>query len=573
MMQARPQEIDEKLAQLRREGEERDARRIAEQRGLPYMNLVGVPVELDAIRLVPEAESRSAEVVVIEKKRNDIAVAAVDPETDAARAILERLRTDGYELRIFIASRSGLEHAWTFYAYVPKEREKITEEIVIASDIVDTLSGRMATLSAAGREIGGLTGASPISDALARILVGAVALRSSDIHMEAAEHGIRIRYRIDGVLHDVVPALPRDLYLLLLSRIKLVSKLKLNVTAEPQDGRFTIQYGSRQIDMRVSTTPSEYGETVVMRILDASVASLELDDLGFRADDLAIAEEELRKPNGMILTTGPTGSGKTTTLYAFLRYTRSSETKTITIEDPIEYRLEGIEQTQVDSDAGYTFATGLRSIMRQDPDVILVGEIRDGETADIAIQAALTGHLVFSTVHANESVGAVARLTNLHVIPSAIASAVNLIIAQRLVRRVCPSCRELRPADAAMVAATKAFLSRLPARVDKAAYAASTIPVTRGCAACGESGYAGRVGIYELFRFTDAVKEMIVRAATEQEIARHLAGAGMVTMQEDGVLKALAGVTTLEEVARVTGPIALFARPDPARQAEMKKAG
>ncbi len=557
MAHAKQHEIDEKLVQLRREGEEREARRRAEALGLSYVDPVSVPVELDAIRLVEESVARSAHLAVVEKKGKSLVVIAENPQDDAAQEIIERLKKDGHEVRLFVSSASGLLHVWKSYEHIAKAAEKITDEIIISHEAVAKLEGDLRTIEGARRALSDFDANAPsVSDSLARIFVGAIMLRASDIHFEPGANAVRLRYRIDGVLHDISSTIPLDAFSPLLSRIKLVSRLKLNVTREPQDGRFTIRYGTRDIDVRVSSIPSEYGETVVMRLLDSGVASLALEDIGLREDDLEVVERELRKPNGMILTTGPTGSGKTTTLYAFLRHTQSSETKTITIEDPIEYRLEGIEQTQVDSDAGYTFGNGLRSLMRQDPDIILVGEIRDAETAGIAIQAALTGHLVFSTVHANESVGAITRLADLDVLRPSIASALNLIIAQRLVRRLCVACREPQDIPAELKSKIDGFIDKLPQRISREPYRNPTLFSARGCPQCQQNGYHGRVGVYELFQVTEAVQGIVEAGAAERELVRHLRDQQkMIFLQSDGVLKALTGVTTLEEVERVAGII------------------
>lgn len=386
------------------------------------------------------------------------------------------------------------------------------------------------------------------------IIAGAVANRASDAHLETEPRGIKIRFRIDGILHDVSDRLPRTAYNLLLNRIKLLARLKLNIQNQSQDGRFSVVVGGREIEARVSVVPAEFGETVVLRLLDPRAISLTLADLGLRSDDLAIISEQLREPNGMILVTGPTGCGKTTTLYAFLKTKQTPEIKIVTIEDPIEYHLEGIEQTQA-SGAGYTFASGLRALVRQDPDVILVGEIRDKETAAIAIQAALTGHLVFSTVHTNNAAGAIPRLLDLEVKPNGIGPALNLVIAQRLVRRLCPSCRQPAETPPAMRSRLEAILNRLPQRVDRTPYRDGKLWAAAGCDQCSHFGYCQRIGLFELLLVDAAVEELINHETGEAVIAAFALRQGMVTMQEDGLLKAMAGVTTLEEVIAATGPI------------------
>jgi len=307
----------------------------------------------------------------------------------------------------------------------------------------------------------------------------------------------------------------------------------------------------------VAVAPSEFGEVIVMRVLDPAAINLSMNDLGFRNDDLAIVEKELSRPNGMILNTGPTGSGKTTTLYAFLKHKNSTDIKIITIEDPIEYHVEGIEQTQVDIEANYTFANGLKSMMRQDPDVILIGEVRDKETAEIAIQAALTGHLVFSTVHANGAAGALPRLVDLGVKTNSIGPALNLIIAQRLVKRLCVKCKVSTEPTKEMSAMIAKLMKSLPERIDVAAYKEVKLFTPKGCENCSGTGYRGRVGIYELLQTTKEVEQLMSKGAGEFEIQDFALKQGMSTMQQDGLLKVISGITTVEEVEKVTGPIEL----------------
>ena len=414
-----------------------------------------------------------------------------------------------------------------------------------------------------------------VADFLEIVLIGASQNRASDIHFEVMKDFIKLRFRIDGVLHDIYSGINKNFYSYLISRIKLLSGLKINVRDEAQDGRFTINFPQKNIEVRVAIAPSEFGEIVVMRILDPEAINLSLLSLGIREDDLEIIKNELKRPNGLILNTGPTGSGKTTTLYAFLKHKKTSDIKIITIEDPIEYYLEGIEQTQVDEEAGYTFANGLRSLMRQDPDMILVGEIRDKETVEIGIQSALTGHLVLSTVHANSAAGAIPRLLDLGVKPSSIGPALNLVIAQRLVRRLCQYCKKKTEISQEKKEKIGIFLNNLPKRVDKTKYKEIEIfePLAGGCEKCNNSGYKGRVGIYELLlndpeyeKFLidqshtklschKKLEELILSSASDGQIKEFSIEQGATTMQQDGVLKVIQGMTTFEEVEAVTGTI------------------
>lgn len=392
----------------------------------------------------------------------------------------------------------------------------------------------------------------PITEAVAILFSAATALKASDVHLESEKDDALVRFRLDGLLYDVTH-IPRTAYTEVLRRIKLISDLKSNLSDVPQDGRFTIVRDGSDIEVRVSTIPSEYGETAVLRLLDPKAVALNLDQLGFRKDDLDIADKELKKPNGMVLVTGPTGSGKTTTLYAFLKQVHNSELKTITIEDPIEYHLTGIEQTQVDPKNGYDFAAGLRSILRQDPDIILVGEIRDLETAEVAMHAALTGHVVFSTLHTNDAAGAVPRLIDLGTKSSIIGPALNLVVAQRLVRKLCDDCKTETGIAPELEANIKKFIGVLPARVPKEKISMKLYS-SKGCDKC-HNGFRGRVGVFELLQVNDELESLIAQGITEEGINGFARKQGMVTMQEDGILKALNGVTTLDEVERTTGPI------------------
>ncbi len=386
------------------------------------------------------------------------------------------------------------------------------------------------------------------------ILAGAILLRASDIHLEPQqEKSARLRIRIDGVL-KTVSLLPIRVYELALSRIKLLSGLKLNITRRAQDGRFTIYYHQREIEVRTSVLPSEFGETIVMRILDPE-SLRDVAALGMRPGLLKLMNQELERPNGMILLTGPTGSGKTTTLYAFLKKIENPGIKIITIEDPIEYQLEGISQTQVDPQHGYDFASGLSAIVRQDPDVILVGEIRDGDTARIAIQAAMTGHLVFSTLHTNDAAGTISRLEALGVSSTDIAPALNVAIAQRLVRRVCPHCSHLSSPTPEEREEIKKAYAQMPALVSLPPFK-EKIKILQanpaGCSTCNFTGYQNRIGIFEAFRVDDEMENLILRSPSIPKLRNKATEKGMLSLYLDGILKVLNHQTTLEEVHRMT---------------------
>src|SRR3989339_126102 len=375
MFQDKATIIAQKLTRFNQGAGERDAQRRAARDGKPYLNLITAPVEIDALQIISEEKAKKMKIAAINLVNKDLVVAVFDLKTEGLEEEFLELRKMGYDLDFFIVSLSGLKHAWSYYVYVAREGGEITRRFFVSKEKIEEFKKNVSTI-------------------------------------KYLREGVGIRLRLDGVLNEVIGGrgealIEKEFYNQVASRIKLFSGLKLNITDETQDGRFTINLGGEEVEARVAIAPAEFGEVMVMRILDPAAISLKLSDLGFSENDLKIIKGQLSKPNGMILNTGPTGSGKTTTLYAFLREVVSTEIKIITIEDPIEYHLEGLEQTQVNPEANYTFAGGLRSILRQDPDVVLVGEIRDEDTAAIAINASLTGHLVFSTLHTNDAAGAV----------------------------------------------------------------------------------------------------------------------------------------------------------------------
>ncbi|HNY97818.1 MAG TPA: GspE/PulE family protein [Candidatus Pacearchaeota archaeon] len=383
-------------------------------------------------------------------------------------------------------------------------------------------------------------------------LTGAIFLDISDLHYEPKEE-IKLRARIDGLLQEII-TIPEDFYKKIVSRVKLMSGIKLNITQKPQDGRFTISLeGLRDIETRVSAIPTNFGESIVIRILDPENV-LSVDHLGLRTDLLALLQEQSLKPNGMILATGPTGSGKTTTLYALMDKINSPEIKIITIEDPIEYKIKGVTQTQVEKEKGYDFENGLKAIVRQDPDVILVGEIRDAGTCQIAIQAALTGHLVLTTLHTNDAIGAISRLMALGEKKENISPALNLIIAQRLVRRVCPKCAKMEKIPNSYLKKfqanpSPALKTLLPTTLSEN----TLVPFPQKCEYCNFTGYKGRVGLYEMLLVDDEVKNAVLKDQTIIDIKNIAYQKGFVDLEGDGIIKILQGVTTIEELERIAG--------------------
>ena len=442
--------------------------------------------------------------------------------------------------------------------------QKITGEVKISPATLN-ITQKIKNVLAFKEKVGEFSERS-VTELSEIIFGGGIKLRASDLHLEPEKGQAKIRVRIDGLLQDVI-MINWKTYESLLSRIKLISGIKLNITDRPQDGRFSISIepatkttGGETVEVRTSTLPAEHGETIVLRILNPK-ALVELEALGLRKDLLEIFGNEIKKPNGMIIVTGPTGSGKTTTLYAFLKKVHKPEIKTITIEDPIEYHLEGISQTQANPKKGYDFASGLKSIMRQDPDVILVGEIRDLETAEIALQAALTGHLVFTTLHTNDAAGTVARLTSLGAKPSNIGPAINMAIAQRLIRKVCKKCGRLEKAPASALEKIKRGLRETPhllrrwgVKIPKIAPGLK-VPQAKGCKNCNFTGYRGRTGVFEAFLVGEEMEKFILQNPSIATLRKEAIKRGMVPMQQDGLMKVLNGITTIEEVERITGPI------------------
>jgi len=547
--------LEEKLAEERRQAEERDAQRRAQKLGLPYLNLISVkvPTEIKAMALVPEVQAKEALLVPLQLVKKTLVIAVFDSELPKTKAVLEELKKK-YELKIYIVSLSALKHGWSYYQYIKKTGGEITGKVEIDEERLSQVENKIKNLKDLAILIEEFK--SPLtSQILEIILAGALQTKASDIHLEPAALATTFRLRIDGILHVVTEKIEKKTYQSLATRIKLLSNLKLNINDQPQDGRFTIDLKDRDIEIRTSVIPSEYGETIVMRLLDPLALKTEIEDLGWRKDDFEIVIKEIRKPHGLILNTGPTGSGKTTTLYAFLKKLTTPEVKIITIEDPIEYHLTGISQTQVDPDVGYTFASGLRSILRQDPDIILVGEIRDKETAEIAMNASLTGHLVFSTLHTNDAVGAVPRLIDLGVKPQILGPALTLVIAQRLVRILCPYCKIEKEISETLKEEIEKFLKDLPERVDRKPFKNYKIYQAGKCDKCAQLGYSGRTSIIELFVVSPEIEQLIYSNPNEIALKELARKQGMVSMQEDGILKVLSGITDFNEIERVTGPI------------------
>ena len=541
-----------KITQLRHEEEEKRAKNLAMELGFSYIDLRVSPVDDDALALITEEESQKAQAAIIQKRQNEIYLAVKDPKLEEVKALTKKLGERGLIVKILITSQSNLEKAWQRYEFV-REKAEITKTTEIDIEELTQIQKEVNTIKDLKEKI---TEPNLTTTQLLNLIMGsALKLEASDVHTEnESEEQVRLRFRIDGILQDI-GYIPFKSYQFFLSRIKVLSGLKINIHDEAQDGRFSLGLEGTEIEVRTSIIPAEYGENIVLRILDPKTVGLKLEDLGIQDYDLKTIDDQLKKPNGMIVTTGPTGSGKTTLLYAFLKKVNTPELKIITLEDPIEYHLPGVEQTQVATGEEYTFAGGLRSILRQDPDMILVGEIRDNETAETAIHAALTGHLVFATLHTNDAAGAIPRLVDMKVNPTLIPPALNLVIAQRLVRRVCPKCsKEIKP-DKETLEKIKNGLKDLPKRVKMPKLDNIKIKQAseQGCPYCNFTGHKGRIGVFELFIVDDAMEKTILKTPSFVEIKETAIKAGMVSMKQDGLLKVLNGITTVEEVERALG--------------------
>ncbi|MBI4128172.1 MAG: type II/IV secretion system protein [Parcubacteria group bacterium] len=532
------------LEKINRGFEEDETKREAKRLGLPFINLVSFPVDPLAATRITEHESRTTGVLPFFENEVSIRVGLVDPENPKARErIAELERASHKTVERFLISQSSFRRGLDAYRIaltLPHERDTV---FVTEEDLKEALT-EGGDLQALGDSLETMK----LTKTLAHIIAGALIARASDIHLETKAEESIIRFRIDGVLREI-RTLSLHLHTQLVNRIKILSNLKLNITREAQDGHFTIATKERQLEVRVSTLPTPSGENVALRLLQEEAARLTLSDLGLREHDFKLLSAALEKPIGMILSTGPTGAGKTTTLYAALNRVNQPGVKIITVEDPIEYRLPGVNQTQVDQEKHYTFATALRSIVRQDPDVLLVGEIRDLETADIATNAALTGHLVLSTLHTNTAAGSIPRFVALGVKTYLLEGALKTIIGQRLVRRICPACKEEYIVPDEEQKKIQAVLARIPDLVHHAI--PKKLTRGKGCHVCGNTGYQGRIGIFEIIDVQETIRKLIAKQASEVEIESEAIRGGMYTMVADGILKTFEGVTTVEEVLRV----------------------
>jgi type IV pilus assembly protein PilB len=522
--------------------EEQLAEALAEQWSTTVVQLADIHLKSDVLQFISEPMAQLYRILPLSLEGNRLTIVSAEPQkiqiADELRVLL------GYDIRVCVATEPEIEKA------IDKYYSSATDTV---ESLVDTLEGdkeleAAAKAAAAANgpialdDVEALAESAPVRKLLNMVLLMAIRDGASDIHFEPFEHEFRIRLKADGVLQEMVPP-PKHLAFPITTRIKVMANLDIAERRLPQDGRIELSVGGHPVDLRVSVLPTLFGESVVMRVLDRGVVSLNLEKLGMDPDILRRFREMIRRPNGIVLVTGPTGSGKTTTLYSALSELNDIEDKLITTEDPVEYDIEGIVQVPIDAEIGNTFSACLRAILRQDPDRILVGEIRDVETAEIAVQAALTGHMVFSTLHTNDSPATVTRLRDMGVPPFLITATVEAILAQRLVRRICANCKEEIVPDAEVLADLELTTEQT---VGKKFYRG------RGCEKCHNSGYKGRLGLYELLIMTDELRDMVIRNASTEELRETARRGGMVTLRDSGMLGIFDGLTTAEEVIRET---------------------
>lgn len=512
---------------------------------LPYIDLRSGSIPSEAASFIPKESITFYNLAPFEFKDNVLKVGVTDPTNLQALQALEFVgQKQGVQVQIYLASRSSID----VMVGRSKNLTSVVGEALQDFQVQRDKETAPKTQSQAQSNIEG----APIVRIVDVILSNAIEANASDIHIEPSDTDVRVRYRIDGILHTSL-MLPKHVHPAIISRLKILSNLKIDESRLPQDGRFHVDVGGKSVDLRVSILPLIYGEKVVMRILDKSGKVPTLEDLGIRGKTLEWVLENIKKTHGIFLITGPTGSGKSTTLYSILSMINTMAVNIVTLEDPVEYFIEGINQSQINAEIGLTFAAGLRSILRQDPNVIMVGEVRDKETAELAVHAALTGHLVFSTLHTNNAIGAMPRLIDMEIEPFLLTASVNLVVAQRLVRKICQNCRREQPVPESVVAQLKSELVGVPdvyyetIEKDKIQFYKG-----EGCEKCERTGYRGRLGIYEALSIVPEIQDLILAKEPSGKILEVANKQGMISMRQDGIIKVLRGETTLEEVVRVT---------------------
>lgn len=534
------------LTDINREFEERAVAERAQKMGMNYIDIAQVHINPDHLKVVDGKSASEALTIPFFKVGKKLRLALVHPTSPEVQALIKRLKEEGYAINVNLASETGLKQALLAYADEAPSAYKV--ENIIDENNISSYQAEVENLTALRSKIQSVSS----EEALNFLSVGALKTGASDIHYQPEESRVIVRFRIDGVLQQVLE-LDAQTYGYLSNQLKYKSGMRLNITNVPQDGRYYFTVNDRKIDVRVSSIPTEYGESFVCRLLDSKKKNISLEELGFEGRNLELLHQALDIPNGMILVTGPTGSGKTTSLYSMLTAFNEPDSKIITLEDPIEYHLSGITQSQINEKRGYTFASGLRAILRQDPDIVMIGEVRDLDTAETAAQAALTGHILLSTLHTNSAIETVPRLLNIGLKPFMIAPALSIVMAQRLVRKVCTFCVNQKPITESERKSLQEAIDQIH-EVDPALALSvpPTLPSAPGCEKCSNTGFLGQVSIAEIFVNSDELKEAILAEKSTPELFKVVRAQGMLTLGEDGVLKVLRGVTTLNEVERVT---------------------
>lgn len=525
----------------------------AEIFNIPSVDLINRTITPEIIRLVPREVAETYKMVVFEATDKDMSVALVNPANYKAIEAIEFIaREKNLRIKYFVASPDGLVDAIRQYGSLKVEVKEALTQVEDKLQSKDKTKKPTVVSDETEGKFEEIMKTAPVAKMVSVILRHAVEGGASDIHIEPTDEETRVRFRIDGILHTSI-VLPKYIHAAIISRIKVLANLKIDETRVPQDGRIRVTIDGRPIDLRVSTMPLLNSEKVVMRILDTESGVLTLEDLGFAGRNLELLKDNLTKTQGMLLVTGPTGSGKSTTLYSALNILNEEGVNIITLEDPIEYHLKGVNQSQINTEVGYTFATGLRSILRQDPNIILVGEIRDTETAELAIHASLTGHVVLSTLHTNDAMGAIPRMIDMHVEPFLIASTVNVVVAQRLVRRVCSFCAENIELPVNVVNDIKSNLKDVPPDIkDLVESKKWTTKKAVGCNRCNFTGYRGRIVIAEALGNTKELQQLIVTGYNMAKVEEEFRRQGLLNMKQDGLIKVIKGITTLEEVLTET---------------------
>lgn len=515
---------------------------------IPYIDLKNLSISQQALAAIPQESINFYNIVPFELKENLLKVAITDPGNLSALQALEFLgQKQNFQVQLYLASETGVgvaigkkQNLKKVVGQALKDIQTKEDDEVIKPDKIERDSQPQVIEDA------------PIIKIVEVILSNAIEANASDIHIEPSEKDVRVRYRIDGILHTSL-VLPRNVLAAVVTRIKILSNLKIDESRLPQDGRFHMDVGKKSVDLRVSILPLIYGEKIVMRILDKTGSVPTLEQLGIRGLALKWIQENIKKTHGIFLITGPTGSGKSTTLYSILSILNTPNVNIVTLEDPVEYFIEGVNQSQVNAEIGLTFAAGLRSILRQDPNIVMVGEIRDKETAELAVHAALTGHLVFSTLHTNNAIGAMPRMIDMGIEPFLLTASVNIVMAQRLVRKICPHCKQEIPVPKGFEDEIKKSMETVPKDYIEG-FDPNVIKMYKGagCEKCGHTGYAGRFGIFEVLPVTNEIQDLVLGKASSHKIYEVASKLGMITMKQDGAVKILRGETTMDEVIRVT---------------------